>query len=123
MYLLRNICLILLFFSYSCNKKEGELVIFVSSFNDKIKLNDETNFNLNIVNNFSSDVRIDNISTSCSCILFKNFKPTAIKSNDTLSVEIILKGFNLGKNSESIIITHNSKDRFSIKNIDYEVYP
>ena len=82
----------------------------------------EVDFFIKVYNKGSDDYIIDNISTSCKCIVLENNLPLQIKSHRVDSLRVSFIANEVSTSVEKIFILHNLNERFTRLSLEYEIY-
>lgn len=107
-------------FFISCGKTE--------SFNISIKAPNEVfvrkdsvkQIYLKIKNNSQNQITIDNIKSSCQCIISSSNK-VKLNPKDSKKIKVTIHGNVMGNNIESLIFTSEVLNSFKIYRLKYEV--
>jgi hypothetical protein len=104
-----SLIVIVLMLSLSCQEK-GILFEYPNSL--LLKKKSEIVFSIKIKNNTQETFIIDNVGTSCNCLVVRQKFPLKIKTGHLDSIKIKFLANQEKKGTETLIITHNLKGRF-----------
>jgi len=107
-------------FFFGCKENEGVLFEYPHSL--ILEKNSETIFYIKVKNNVEENFVIDNVGTSCHCLVAELKLPHEVKSGELDSIKIKFLANQEKKGIETLIITHNMNGRFKKLSIDYEIY-
>lgn len=116
------ICFLLILFSCVNDQKDTDEISILYPNNFKVKKGSEIKFYIVISNDSDRSMKIDNINTSCKCIILDKKHPLELSSLEKDSIEVKLEADKIGLHKEKIIIAHSLESRFKKESINYEVY-